>query len=150
YTKHVSRILQKNCQECHRPGQVAPMSLLSYKDALGWAEAIQEVVEERRMPPWHADSKYGHFSNDRSLSKEDRDTLLTWIKQGCPKGAARDLPPARRFPEDWSIGKPDIVFSMPKEFTVPAKGGKRGVRYQYFTVETEFDEDRWIQAAEAR
>jgi peroxiredoxin len=150
YTKHVAPILQKNCQECHRPGQVAPMSLLSYKDALGWAEAIREVIEEKRMPPWYADPQYGHFSNDRSLSKEDRDTLLTWIKQSCPKGEERDLPPARRFPTDWSIGKPDIVFSMANEFNVPAKGGKNGIRYQYFIVQTNFDEDRWIQAAEAR
>jgi peroxiredoxin/mono/diheme cytochrome c family protein len=150
YTKHVARILQKNCQECHRPGHVAPMSLLSYEDALGWAEAIREVVQERRMPPWHADPKYGHFANDRSLSKEDRDTLLAWIKQNCPKGAARDLPPARRVSEGWSIGEPDVIFTMPEKFTIPAKGGKRGIRYQYFAVETKFDEDRWIQAAEAR
>ncbi|HEY7156903.1 MAG TPA: thioredoxin family protein [Gemmataceae bacterium] len=150
YTKHVAPILQANCQECHRPGQVAPMSLLSYKDALGWAEAIREVIEEKRMPPWYADPEYGHFSNDRSLSKEDRDTLLTWIKQSCPKGDERDLPPARRFSTDWTIGKPDVVFSMSKEFNIPAKGGKNGIRYQYFAVQTNFEEDRWIQAAEAR
>jgi hypothetical protein len=102
------------------------------------------------MPPWYADPEYGHFSNDRSLSKEDRETLLTWIKQSCPKGEERDLPPARRFSTDWSIGKPDVVFSMSKEFNVPAKGGKNGIRYQYFVVQTNFDEDRWIQAAEAR
>jgi peroxiredoxin/mono/diheme cytochrome c family protein len=150
YSKHVARILQKNCQQCHRPGQVGPMSLLTYEDALGWAETIREVVEEGRMPPWHADPKIGHFSNDRSLSQQDRDTLLAWIKQDCPKGDPRDLPPPRRFPEDWSIGKPDVVLSMPNEFNVPAKGGKNGIRYQYFPVQTKFDADRWIQAAEAR
>jgi peroxiredoxin/mono/diheme cytochrome c family protein len=150
YSKHVARILQKNCQECHRPGQVGPMALLTYDDALGWAETIREVVQERRMPPWYADAKFGHFSNDRSLSKEDRDTLLAWIKQDCPKGDPRDLPPPRRFPEGWTIGKPDAVVSMPREFNIPAKGGKNGIRYQYFPVETKFDEDRWIQAAEAR
>ncbi|HMF11077.1 MAG TPA: hypothetical protein VKE94_02195, partial [Gemmataceae bacterium] len=127
-----------------------PMSLLSYKDALGWAEAIQEVVQERRMPPWHADPKYGHFSNDRSLSKEDRDTLLGWIKQDCPEGDPQDLPPAKQFPQGWSIGKPDVVFSMPDDFTVPAKSDKKGIRYQYFIVDTNFDEDCWVQAAEAR
>jgi peroxiredoxin len=150
YTKQVASILQKNCQECHRPGQVGPMSLLTYEDALGWAESIREVVEERRMPPWHADPRHGQFANDRSLSKEDRETLLGWIKQDCPQGDPRDQPPAKRFPEGWSIGNPDVVFYMPGEFTVPAKAGKKGVRYQYFMVDTNFDEDRWVQAAEAR
>jgi peroxiredoxin/mono/diheme cytochrome c family protein len=150
YTKDVAKILQKNCQECHRPDQVGPMSLLTYEDALGWAESIREVVRERRMPPWYADPKHGTFSNDRRLSKEDRDTLLAWIAQDCPKGDPRDLPPAREFPRGWSIGKPDVVFSMPKEFNVPAKGGKNGIRYQNFVVDTNFDEDRWVQAVEAR
>jgi peroxiredoxin len=150
FSKHVAPILQQKCQECHRPGQVGPMSLLSYEDALGWAETISEVVQERRMPPWHADPKFGHFANDRSLSKEERDTLLAWIKQDCPQGDPRDVPPPRRFPEEWTIGKPDVVLSMPNKFHVPAKGGKNGIRYQYFPVETNFKEDRWIQAAEAR
>jgi len=92
YARDVSRILQKRCQECHRPGQVGPMSLLSYEDALSWQGMIQEVVEEGRMPPWHADPKYGHFTNDRSLTKQERETLLGWIKQGCPKGDMKDLP----------------------------------------------------------
>jgi peroxiredoxin len=150
FTKHVAPILQKNCQECHCSGQVGPMSLLTYDDALGWAEGIREVVEERRMPPWHADPKHGSFSNDRSLSKEDRETLLSWIKQDCPKGDLRDLPPPREFPKGWSIGEPDVVFSMDREFNVAAKGGAKGIRYQYFAVDTNFTEDRWVQAAEAR
>jgi peroxiredoxin/mono/diheme cytochrome c family protein len=150
YTKHIAPILQKNCQECHRPGQVGPMALLDYDDALGWAESIREVVQERRMPPWLADPKFGHFANDRSLSKKDRETLLSWLKHDCPKGDPRDLPPPRRFADDWSIGKPDVVLSMPSAFNVPAKGGKNGIRYQYIPVETKFAEDRWIQAAEAR
>lgn len=150
FSKHVAPILQQKCQECHRPGQVGPMSLLTYEDALGWAETIREVVEERRMPPWHADPKFGHFANDRSLSKEDREALLTWIKQDCPQGDPRDLPPTRRFAEEWTIGKPDVVLTMQETFHVPAKGGRNGIRYQYFEVPTNFEEDRWIQAAEAR
>jgi peroxiredoxin/mono/diheme cytochrome c family protein len=150
YTKHIAVLMQKNCQECHRPDQVGPMPLLTYDDALSWSETIAEVVEERRMPPWNADPKFGHFSNDRSLSNAERETLLSWIKQGCPQGNPADLPPPRSFPEGWSIGKPDAVFSMPREFSVPAKGGPKGIRYQYFEVETNFTEDRWIQAVEAR
>ena len=84
YAKHVSRILQKNCQECHRPGQIGPMPLLTYDDAFSWAESIREVVSDNRMPPWHADPRYGKFSNDRRLSRADRETLLAWIEQGTP------------------------------------------------------------------
>src|SRR5262249_36494400 len=103
-----------------------------------------------RMPPWHADPKHGKWSNDRSLSKEEKDTLLGWIKQGCPKGDPKDLPPAKTFVKGWTIGKPDVVFEMKEEFTVPAKAGARGVAYKYFRVPTTFTEDKWVQAAEAK
>lgn len=150
YAKHVSRILQERCQECHRPGQVGPMPLLTYEDALSWQEMIHEVVSEKRMPPWHADPKHGTFDNNRSLTDEQRETLLGWIKQGCPKGDDKDLPPAKTWKAGWMIGEPDVVFTMPKEATVPADGGPRGVRYQYFQVPTKYAEDRWVQMAEAR
>ena len=112
--------------------------------------ASREVVQQKRMPPWLADPHFGKFQNDRSLADADRTTLLAWIDQGCPKGDPADLPPEKRFAEGWRIGKPDVVFTMPDEYTVPADAGPRGVKYQYFIVETHFDEDRWIQAAEAR
>lgn len=152
YTKQVSRILQNNCQECHRPGQIGPFSLLTYDKARGWADTIREVVNDGRMPPWHADPRYGKFSNDRSLSKQDRETLLAWIDQGCPQGDDKDLPPPKEFTgtDGWVIGKPDAVLSMPSEFKVPAKAGKDGIPYQHFMVSTNFTEDRWIQAAEAK
>jgi peroxiredoxin/mono/diheme cytochrome c family protein len=150
YAKHVSRILQKNCQECHRPGRIGPMSLLTFKDALAWSDTIREVVSERRMPPWHADPHYGKFSNDRRLSKEDRETLLAWIDNGTPRGDDKDLPPPRRFPEGWSIGEPDLILKMPKAYAVPARTPKAGIPYRYFTVDPGFTEDRWIQRAEAR
>src|SRR5262249_19026548 len=93
YTKQVARILQNNCQECHRPGQIGPMPLLTYDDAVAWSETIREVVREERMPPWFADPRHGKFSNDRRLPPEQRDQLLAWIEQGCPKGDDKDLPP---------------------------------------------------------
>jgi hypothetical protein len=111
---------------------------------------IREVVEERRMPPWHADPKHGKFSNDRSLSKEDREALLTWVREGCPKGDEKALPAARTFPATWRIGKPDTVFTMKDPYTVPAKVGPRGLAYRYFVVRTNYAEDKWIQAAEAK
>src|SRR6185369_11361444 len=118
--KHVSRILEKNCQECHRPGQIGPMPLLSYDDAAAWAESIREAVGDNRMPPWYADARHGKFSNDRRLSKEDRDALLAWVDQGTPKGDPKDLPAAKKWPEGWVIGKPDLVLQMPEAFKVPA------------------------------
>jgi peroxiredoxin len=150
YAKHVSRIVQKRCQECHRPGQIGPMPLLTYEDALSWSEMIREVVGEGRMPPWHADPRHGTFDNDRRLSADEKTTLLSWIKQGCPKGDPADLPPPRKFAEGWAIGKPDVVFQMPHEEAVPAEAPARGLSYRYFVVKTNFTEDKWIQAAEAR
>src|SRR5579875_1824411 len=149
YAKQVSRILQKHCQECHRPGRIGPMSLLTFEDALAWSDTIREVVSEGRMPPWHADPRYGKFSNDRRLSPEDKETLLAWLDNGTPHGEDRDLPPPRSFPEGWSIGKPDVIISMPTPFEVPAKAPE-GVPYQYFTVDPGFKEDRWVQSAEIR
>src|SRR5262245_56140299 len=150
YTKDVAKIFQKNCQECHRPGQIGPMPLLTFEDAEGWSAMIREVVADKRMPPWYADSKIGHFANDRSLPEKDRETLLSWIDQGCPKGDDKDMPPPVKFPTEWRIGKPDVIFTMEKEYSVPAKMPFLGVPYQYFVIETNFTEDMWIERAEAR
>jgi peroxiredoxin len=150
FAKDISRILQKNCQDCHRPGQIGPMSLLTYRDARAWSDTIKEVVSDRRMPPWYADPRYGHFSNDRSLPAKERNALLAWIDQGMPKGDDKDLPPPRVFPQVWKIGTPDAIIRMPAEFDVPAEMPKLGVPYKYFAVQTNFDEDRWVEKAEAR
>src|SRR5262249_1154513 len=146
---HVAPLLQKHCQECHRPGQVGPMPLLTYDDALAWSEMIREVVEERRMPPWHADPAHGSVSNDRRPSEACRNTILAWARKECPAGDPKDAPPARAFPKGWTIGEPDAVFTMQKEAKVPARA-RDGVKYQYYVVPTNFKEDRWILAAEAR
>jgi peroxiredoxin len=150
YAKDVSRIMQKHCQECHRAGQIGPMPLLTHDDVSSWSQMISEVVRENRMPPWHADPKHGKFRNDRSLSKTERETLLAWIDAGCPKGDDKDLPPAKKFHDGWYIGEPDAVFKMKTAFNVPAKAPAKGVSYKYFMVETNYDEDKWIQAVEAK
>src|SRR5262249_6717281 len=144
YTKEVATILQNRCQECHRPGQIGPFSLMNYKQAKGWSAMMAEVVKDRRMPPWHADPHYGTFSNDRSLPAKERDTLLAWVEQGCPEGDAKDLPPTKVFQtgDGWTIGKPDVVYNMTEEFTVPAKAPRGGVPYQHFVVPTNFEEDK--------
>lgn len=150
FTKDVSRILQNRCQECHRPGQIGPMPLLTYDDASSWAKMIKEVVADDRMPPWHADPKHGSFKNDRRLSADERTKLLAWIDAGCPEGKQDDLPAARKFTDGWTIGTPDAVFTMPTAYTVPAKTAKGGIPYKYVFVPTNFDEDKWIQAVETK
>jgi hypothetical protein len=147
YSKQVSRIVQDKCQSCHHPGTAAPFSLLTYKDTVNWSETIREVLADKRMPPWHADPRYGVFSNDRRLSKEEHDTLVGWLDSGMAQGEDKDMPPARAYADGWVIGKPDVIFELPAEQTVPATGV---VAYQYFTTPTNFKEDVWVQAAEAR
>jgi mono/diheme cytochrome c family protein len=147
FTKDVAPILFNNCVQCHRPGEIAPMSLLTYKDARPWARSIKEKIANRTMPPWHADPHYGEFLNDRKLSQKDIDTIVAWVDQGAKEGNAKDLPSAPQFLEGWNIGKPDVIFYLPQEYTVPASGV---VEYKYFSVPTNFTEDKWIQAAEIR
>jgi hypothetical protein len=150
FCNQVVRVLQKNCQECHRPGQIGPFSLMSYNQAVAWATNIREAVTDNRMPPWHADPQHGKFSNDRRLSSEERDSLLAWIDQGCPKGDEKDMPPRRVFSSEWRVGKPDVILTMAETYEVPAEAPRTGVPYKYFTVDTNFDEDRWVERAEAR
>ncbi|WP_406696947.1 cytochrome c [Singulisphaera sp. Ch08] len=147
YSSDVATILQEKCQSCHRPGQVAPFSLLTYDQARRWANPIREAVESRRMPPWHADPRVGHFLNDRSLSPRERATLLAWIDQETPLGDPEDLPPKKTFPKGWAIGSPDLILTMAKPYEVVAEGV---LSYQRFRVATGFTEDHWIQAAEAQ
>jgi peroxiredoxin len=147
YASDVAAILQNKCQACHRPGQVGPFSLRDYDDARRHAAMIREVVDDRRMPPWHADPRYGHFSNDRSLSPVERATILAWVEQGTPLGDPSKLPAPKSFPKDWTIGTPDVVFSLPEPHEVAAQGV---LDYVYVRVPTHFTEDRWVQAAEAR
>ena len=147
YASHVAPLLREKCQTCHRPGQVAGFSLLTYDDARRWSAGIAQVVEERRMPPWHADPRYGKFVNDRHLSPQERATLLTWVDQGTPRGDVALEPLPHAWPEGWSIGSPDIVFEMPAEYTVKPEGV---LSYQRFRVSTGFTEDRWVQAIEPR
>jgi peroxiredoxin len=150
YAKHIAPILQKNCQECHRPGQIGPMSLMTYDQASSWADTIKEVLEDGRMPPWYADPKHGKWSNDRSLPAADRKLVLDWIAQGTPRGNPKDEPAPREFVDGWRIGKPDVIIKMPESYAVPAKAPKAGIPYQYFTVDTGFDEDMWVERAEAK
>src|SRR5271166_4501360 len=147
YAGQVASILQENCQTCHHPGTAAPFSLMTFDDAVKWSETIKEAVTENRMPPWFADPHYGKFTNDRRLSQQVKDTLIAWIDGGMEAGDMKTLPPAKTYADGWVIGKPDVIFEMPEEQTIPASGT---VPYQYFITPTNFKEDVWVQAAEAR
>src|SRR6266542_6723434 len=109
FTKDVAPIFYKHCVECHRPNDIAPMSLLDYESVRPWAKSIRESVLTRKMPPWFADPHFGSFANDARLSKRAIDTIESWVDGGAPEGNPRDLPPAPVFVEGWKQGKPDIV-----------------------------------------
>jgi len=147
FTKDVAPILYKNCTSCHRPGEIAPMSLLTYEDARPRAKAIRDEISAGTMPPWHADAKVGHFLNERRLSDADRNTLLRWAAGGAPKGDPKDQPPIPKYTDGWTIGEPDLVLTLPQEYKVPADGF---VEYEYLEVPTNLKEDRWVQALEVR
>jgi len=139
--------LQARCQECHRPGEAAPFSLLTYEQARPWAKAIKAAVVQGKMPPWFADPHYGKFSNDRSLRKSEIDTVVAWVDAGAPRGDAKDMPPPREFANGWTIPKPDTVIELPTPFEIPASGV---LEYQHIVIPAPFKTDQWVQMAEAR
>ena len=146
FNKEVLPILQKNCQTCHRPGQIAPMSFLTYQSTRPWAKAMRAAVLSRKMPPWFADPSYGHFANDRSLKQSDMDTLVKWVDGGAVEGDAKDAPPAIQWPENgWQI-KPDVIVNGP-DFHVPDKGL---VEWTWIAVPSGFTKDTWITSIEFR
>ena len=146
FNKDVLPILQKNCQTCHRPGEIAPMSFLTYNETRPWAKGMKEAVVSRQMPPWFADPAYGDFANDRRLNDAEIKTISAWADAGAPEGDEKDKPAPITFQDGWNI-KPDRIIEMPKDFNVPATGT---VNYQNVLVKVNFPEDVWVIAAEMR
>lgn len=144
FTKDVLPILQKNCQSCHRPGQVAPMSLIGYKDARPWAKAIKAAVTLKTMPPWFADPKYGHFTNDRSLKQREIDTLTKWADTGAAEGQAKDAPAPIDWPRDGWVIRPEVVMDLPPH-DVPAKGV---LEWEYIAFPAPFQRETWLTSME--
>jgi hypothetical protein len=147
YTKDVAPILYKNCVECHRAGEAAPMALTTYKETRPWAKAIREAVTAKRMPVWLATDEHAKFRNERSLTPAEIDTIAKWVAEGAPEGNAKNAPPLPEFTPGWNIGTPDKIFDIGTDFAVPASGT---VPYKYFLVPSGFTEDTWITAAEIR
>ena len=123
------------------------MPLLTYEQTRPWAKAIREAVRLKRMPPWHADPRYGKFRNDLSLAPEESQTLMSWADAGAPAGNRAEAPPPRQFVEGWRISKPDVIFRLLRAIEVPASGT---IDYLYLPVPTGFKEDRWVEMAEVR
>ena len=149
FNKDVLPILQKNCQSCHRPGQVAPMSFLTYQDARPWAKAMKAAVLSKKMPPWFADQKYGHFANDRSLQSGDIETIAKWADSGAIEGDSKDAPAPVQFPrEGWEI-EPDFIVNGP-EFAVSAHPKNDVIEWTYMIVPSGMTKDTWITSMEIR
>lgn len=146
YTKDVAPIIFDKCASCHRPGEVAPMSFLTYDETRPWARAIQRKTRTREMPPWHADPRYGVFRNDRTLSDKERETIARWVAGGAPKGNDADMPPPPVFPQGWQGGTPDHVFEMPP-WPVPAEGE---VPNEYVWIRNPFNKDLLVNQLEVR
>jgi hypothetical protein len=148
FDKDVLPILQRNCQVCHRPGEIGPMPLLTYEGTRPWAKAIKAAVVSKAMPPWFADRQYGHFTNERGLTAAEIATLAAWADNGAPEGDSdsKDKPAPVAFKEGWNI-RPDLVFKMPKPYQIPARGT---IEYTYITISAPFKEDTWVMAGEVR
>ncbi|MFI4875940.1 MAG: redoxin domain-containing protein, partial [Blastopirellula sp. JB062] len=150
YYDQISRILQKRCVECHREGEIAPFALTDYEEVAGWAEMIAEVVEDKRMPPWHAAPGHQEFKNARPMPQEEKELIMKWVAAGAPEGDPSQAPP--KPPESvfgWTLPKkPDQIIKVTERpIKVPATGE---VKYRYFIHDPEFAEDKWLQAAELR
>lgn len=143
----VASIVQTKCAGCHRSGEVGPFPLTTFDEVTKRLKGIGEVVDLRRMPPWHADPRYGHFANDRSLSPRERAAVLAWIERGAPAGDLAAAPSGPEYAQGWTIGQPDLVIQMEKPYAVKDQGVER---YQHFSIPLNLTEDVWIQAAEAR
>jgi hypothetical protein len=147
FNEDVVPVLQKRCQGCHRPGEAAPFSMLTFKDARPWAASMKRAVLSGQMPPWHADPAIGHFANDRRLSQAEIDVIARWADGGAPEGDPKKAPPPLTFLEGWNIGQPDKIFEMPEPFDVPAQGT---IDYQWIVLPTGLDKDTWIEGVEVR
>ena len=148
YHNRISRIIQQNCQSCHRADGAAPFALETYNQVKGRRRMIEFAIDMQLMPPWHADAATSHeFANDRSLSQRDRDAVIEWIANKCPEGNLDDAPLPLEWTTAWQIGEPDAVVKVHKPNRVPAEGT---VQYKYMYVKTNFDEDKWISQMEIR
>ena len=146
YYKDVLPILQKNCQECHRPGEIGPFSLLTYRQAVNWATDIKDYTQSRLMPPWKV-SEGVPFHNERRISDQDLAILTAWVDNGTAEGSPKEAPPPVKFADGWKLGTPDLVLTMPDEYQVGATGNDI---FRCFVMPTNLTEDKFVEAIEVR
>ncbi len=146
YYRDVVPILQNNCQSCHRPGEVGPFSLMTYRQAVNWAEDIKSYTQRRIMPPWKP-AESVKFHNERRLSDKELATLAAWVDGGTPQGNVKDAPPPAKFPDGWQLGTPDLVLAVPEEFTLGPTGRDL---FRCFVLPTNLKEDKYVVAVEVR
>lgn len=147
FYKDVLPILEQHCQLCHRAGEIAPFSLVTYQETKPWAAEILQAIQDHKMPPWFADPCCGHFSNDPSVTPQQLATIADWVKAGAPAGNQKDAPPAPQWTSGWNIAPPDLILKMPRPVKIPASGD---VEYTYEIVPTNFKEGKWVRMAELR
>ena len=148
FHEHIEKILQNRCQSCHHEGTTAPFSLVSYSEAKAQAESLNEVVRDGRMPPWYATPGIGHFSNDPTMSREERNLVAAWVNSGMPEGDPAKAPKPLEFAQtEWRIGEPDLVLTMKKPHKIEATGY---IDYKYVFIPPAFTEDTYVEAIEIR
>lgn len=147
YNKDIAPILWKNCAGCHRPGEIGPFSLLTYRDAAKCASFLAEITESRRMPPWKPEPGFGAFHDERRLSDQEIQKIADWVEAGSPEGDAKDLPPAPKFPDGWQLGTPDLVLKVPEPFQIPSRSRDL---YRCFVIPIPTDSNRTVAAVEFR
>lgn len=147
FTENIAPIILQNCASCHRPGEAAPFSLLTYEDVRKRGSLIAAVTKSGYMPPWHAEPGYGEFADERRLTPEQIASIDAWVKQGMPQGDTAKMPPAPKFSDGWHLGKPDLILEMPASFDLPASGPDI---YRNFVIPTNLTEDKWVRAVEFR
>jgi hypothetical protein len=147
FYRDIVPILQDHCQSCHRPGEIAPMPLVTYRDARPWARAMRQVVRQREMPPWFAEPGIGNFANDPSLSQQQIETISQWVEHGAKAGDPKDAPSPPHWTRGWNIAAPTSIVSMPAPVSIPPKGD---IEYTYEIVPTGFRQDTWVHMAEIR
>jgi len=147
FYRDVLPILQQHCQGCHRTGEIGPMPLVTYENARSYSLEIANVAAKKKMPPWFADPRYGHFSNDPSLTQEEIQKLAAWAEANAPAGDPKDAPLPRQWTDGWNIPQPDVIVKMPTPVALPAHGD---VEYTYEIVPAGFTEDKWVQMSEVR
>jgi mono/diheme cytochrome c family protein len=147
FNNHIVRILQQNCQTCHRPGAIAPFPLIRYQDAREQARSIKTATQSRRMPPWKPVAGFGEFQDERRLSPRDIDLIARWVDSGAPEGDPADLPAPIQFSDDWALGTPDLVVEMPATFQIPAQGDDI---YRCFSIPLGLLQERHITGIEVQ